>query len=151
MNATQTTGNGRVRRTLASQLDRLDQILDGLGEGISDAVASAVQGTMAAAVKEAVQAVLVEALTNPALQQRLRQAVEPPPAKPPAKAGLLRKAWFWLGEKARQAGQVAKAGWKFVAGQVQENWVAASAFAGVVVYAARTRIASAASIIGGWF
>jgi hypothetical protein len=28
--------NGRVRKNLASQLDRLDQILDGLADGLND-------------------------------------------------------------------------------------------------------------------
>jgi hypothetical protein len=36
---TTTTMNGQVRRTLASQLDRLDSILDGLSDALNGAVA----------------------------------------------------------------------------------------------------------------
>ena len=31
-----TTTNGQIRKTLASQLDRLDSILDGLSEALND-------------------------------------------------------------------------------------------------------------------
>ena len=33
---TPTTTNGQVRKTLASQLDRLDSILDGLADALND-------------------------------------------------------------------------------------------------------------------
>src|SRR5439155_25922717 len=49
-----TTTNGQVRKTLASQLDRLDSILDGLSEGLNEAVATAVQGAVELAVRQAV-------------------------------------------------------------------------------------------------
>ena len=35
--------NGRSRKSLADQIDRLDQILDGLADGLNEAVASAVK------------------------------------------------------------------------------------------------------------
>ena len=41
-----TTTNGDARKTLASQLDRLDSILDGLSEGLNEAVATAVEGAV---------------------------------------------------------------------------------------------------------
>src|SRR6516164_6353261 len=69
--------NGSARKTLASQLDRLDSILDGLSEGLSDAVASAVREAVGQAVHEAVQAVLTELLTNPALREQLQKAASP--------------------------------------------------------------------------
>src|SRR6516162_7316253 len=67
---TTTTTNGSVRKTLASQLDRLDSILDGLSDALNGAVASAVEGAVrqavSQAVKETLQAVLAEALmTDP--------------------------------------------------------------------------------------
>ena len=55
--------NGPTRKTLASQLDRLDSILDGLSEGLSDAVASAVREAVGLAVQEAVHA-LTQAVEN---------------------------------------------------------------------------------------
>ena len=61
----------RARKTLASQLDRLDQILDGLAEALDESVAAAVQEAVGVAVKEAVQAVLAEVLTNPEVLARL--------------------------------------------------------------------------------
>jgi hypothetical protein len=63
--------NGRVRKTLASQLDRLDAILDGLADGLN--------GAVAAAVEKAVGHVLTEILTNPAFTDRLRAPVNVPP------------------------------------------------------------------------
>ena len=48
--------NGPARKTLASQLDRLDSILDGLSEGLTDAVSSAVREAVGLAVQEAVRA-----------------------------------------------------------------------------------------------
>ena len=62
-----TTQNGRSRKNLADQIDRLDHLLDGLAEGLNDAVASVVQQVVGQAVHEAVAAVLTEVMTNPEL------------------------------------------------------------------------------------
>src|SRR5262249_51640783 len=87
-----TTTNG-VRKTLASQLDRLDSILDGLSDGLSEAVSTAVEGAVGRAVKQAVgeavretlQAVLAEALTNADLLAAARTLLAPgSPADGPA-------------------------------------------------------------------
>ena len=59
--------NGQSRKTLASQLDRLDSILDGLSEGLDQAVA---------------QAVLTELLTNPALREQLQRPAAAQPGSP---------------------------------------------------------------------
>ena len=61
-----TLTNGRQRKSLAEQIDRLDSVLDGLADGLNEAVASA--------VKEAVRAVLSEMLTNPEVLTRLHAA-----------------------------------------------------------------------------
>jgi hypothetical protein len=86
---TVTNVNGRARRSLAEQIDRLDGILDGLADALNEAVAGAVQEAVGLAVREAVQAVLAEVLANPQLQQRLRPGPDPaaavssiPPALP---------------------------------------------------------------------
>ena len=52
-----TLTNGRQRKSLAEQIDRLDSVLDGLADGLNEAVATA--------VKETVHAVLSEVLSNP--------------------------------------------------------------------------------------
>src|SRR5215470_5899299 len=98
---TTTTTNGQVRKTLASQLDRLDSILDGLSDALNGAVASAVEGAVrqavSQAVKETLQAVIAEALTNPDLLAAARTLLAPgapadttEPPEPPK--GLFRRA-----------------------------------------------------------
>jgi hypothetical protein len=103
---TTTTTNGQVRKTLASQLDRLDSILDGLSDALNEAVATAVQGAVELAVRQAVgqavretlQAVLAEALTNADLLAAARTLLAPGtpagvPADPPEPPrGLFRRA-----------------------------------------------------------
>src|SRR5262249_52612267 len=70
-----TTLNNGVRKTVASQLDRLDMILDGLAENLNEAVAMAaansVKEIVNVAVQEAVRAALIEILTNVEVQKRL--------------------------------------------------------------------------------
>jgi hypothetical protein len=102
-----TMTNGRpARPTLATQIDRLDRLLDGLSENLSEAVADAVK----AAVVQAVNTVLTEVLTNPEVLAKLRAALPPatPAAQPvatrvrgPRLKERLAKAWSWLGAKVR--------------------------------------------------
>jgi len=94
-----TTLNNGVRKTLASQLDRLDTILDGLAENLNEAVAMAatnsVKEIVNVAVQEAVRAALVEILSNAEVQKRLIHA---PPATP-TMIHLREKArscWNWV-------------------------------------------------------
>jgi hypothetical protein len=69
-----TTINGRAqRKTLASQLDRLDGILDALSQGLQEAVAGVVQQAVSQAVGDAVRAVL----TDPELLRRLAATTAP--------------------------------------------------------------------------
>src|SRR4029077_6840867 len=98
-----TTTNGRpARPTLATQIDRLDTLLDGLSENLTEAVADAVR----AAVLTAVQTVLTEVLTNPEVLARLRDALPPAATVSPAVARAswkerMAKVWSWLGAKVR--------------------------------------------------
>lgn len=101
---TATSTNGRGRKSLASQIDRLDQVLDGLAENLNEAVATA--------VKEAVQATLVELVTNPVVRARLQGTV--PPAAPPAKPSLagrlgqaLGRVQGWVGARLAAAREAA--------------------------------------------
>jgi hypothetical protein len=73
----QTDTNGRVRKSLAEQIDRLDGILDGLAEGLNDAIVTAVKEAVGAAVQEAVRAVLTELLGNPELLHTIRDSLAP--------------------------------------------------------------------------
>lgn len=105
--------NGRERKTLASQIDRLDTMLDGLAGGLDDAVAQAVQSAVAIAVKEAVQAVLTEILTNPAILARVQaaQAAHEQHADAPAPKGPGRLASWrdWIGNKFKKVGETCRA------------------------------------------
>jgi hypothetical protein len=77
MTTAQTDTNGRVRKSLAEQIDRLDGILDGLADGLNEAVVTAVKEAVGAAVQEAVRAVLGELLTNPELLHTIRESLAP--------------------------------------------------------------------------
>ena len=68
-----TLTNGRQRKSLAEQIDRLDSVLDGLADGFNEAVATA--------VKETVHAVLSEVLSNPELLARLHPVQQEPAAR----------------------------------------------------------------------
>ena len=83
MSATLT--NGRARKSLAEQIDRLDSVLDGLADGLNEAVAEA--------VKQAVRAVMTEVLSNPELLARL-QATQPNAVPEPSRpSGWLARTW----------------------------------------------------------
>ena len=153
--------NGPTRKTLASQLDRLDSILDGLSEGLTDAVASAVREVVGLAVQEAVQAVLTELLTNPALREQLQKAAAPkaaPPEEPkrPSQSGgkgRLAMLCGWVGATLRsacrigarclrQAAQVASLAWRLADDRVR------AALLVVAAYLARTALAATARRLG---
>jgi hypothetical protein len=104
-----TNPNGSVRKTLASQLDRLDHILDGLAEALNESVA--------AAVEKAFAGVLTEILTNPSFVERLRgpvilplsdhavtnsppQLQQPQPGLPSKVVGTLRAGWAYVRQAA---------------------------------------------------
>jgi hypothetical protein len=101
--------NNSMRKTLASQLDRMDQMLDGLSEGLNEAVAAAVQAAVGQAVRSAVQEALREVLASPELRQRLAPgggaaalpAAPRQPDRPPAPpngggGGAVGRAWSWV-------------------------------------------------------
>jgi hypothetical protein len=104
MNATTTNPNGRTRKSLAEQIDRLDEILDGLAENLNaavvDAVAGAVKEAVTVAVQEAVHAAVLEVLTNAELRKRLG-VTQVPASRPSAPvivvlANTMRRCWSWL-------------------------------------------------------
>src|SRR5262249_17330395 len=89
-----TSINGRPRKQLAEQIDRLEQAVSGLGDGLRQAVREAT----AQAVQEAVQGLVVELLTNPDLAAGLRASVGgPAPAAPGHPGpGWLSRLGAWL-------------------------------------------------------
>jgi hypothetical protein len=108
MTATTET-NGRVRKSLSDQIDRLDGILDGLAEGLNDAIVTAVKEAVGAAVQEAVRAVLTELLGNPELLHTIRESLAPlmapgaqtaPPTETKATGAaaslFLSRSWAWI-------------------------------------------------------
>jgi hypothetical protein len=123
-----TTTNGRARKSLAEQIDRLDAILDGLAENlnaaVADAVAGAVKEAVTVAVQEAVHAAVLEVLTNAELRRRL--AVPQTPAIRPSApvvvclAGAVRRCWGWLTGVARDAWDAAKAVARLAGGRAVE-------------------------------
>jgi hypothetical protein len=142
MTATARTNvNGQSRKTLASQLDRLDGILDGLDAALAGAVQEAVEQ----AVKQAVQAVLTEVLTNRELQEQLQQAAQPasPPQPPPSKKGSPNRLWQATTEAARQTVRKVRQ----LGRGVGMALVAAGGVVIGLVYAARKQIASAAATV----
>jgi hypothetical protein len=149
--------NGPARKTLASQLDRLDGILDGLSESLDQAVAQAVREAVGLAVQEAVQAVLTELLTNPALREQLQKAAAPEaappdePKQPPQGGGkgrlavlcgrltaTLRSACRAAVGRLRQAGRAAPLAWRLAGARVRAVLLVAAA------YLARTALADPA-------
>ena len=153
--------NGPSRKTLASQIDRLDSILDGLSEGLTDAVASAVREVVGLAVREAVQAVLTELLTNPALREQLQKAAPPesaPPDGPANRSGggkgrlaalcgrvgdMLRSACRVGARWVRHAARAATLAWRLADDRVRAALLVA------VAYLAHTTLPAAARRLGG--
>jgi hypothetical protein len=139
--AVRTNIDGQPRKTLASQLDRLDGILDGLDR----ALAGAVQEAVSMAVKEAVQAVLTEVLTNRELQEQLQQAAQPapPPEEPHGKQSMANRPWQATNENVRRTVQKVKQ----LGRGVGVALMAASGMLAGIVYAARKKIASVAATV----
>jgi hypothetical protein len=152
--------NGPARKTLASQIDRLDSILDGLSEGLNDAVASAVREAVGLAVQEAVQAVLAELLTNPALGEQLQKAAAPEAAPPDGPAhregggGRLTALCGLVGDKLRSACRVGAGCLRQAARATSLAWQLAddrvrAALLVVAAYLARTALAASARRLCG--
>ena len=159
--------NGQTRKTLASQLDRLDGILDGLSEGLTDAVASAVREAVGLVVQEAVQAVLTELLTNPALREQLQKAASPDPPPPAERApeggrGRLAALCSRVGDKlrsscrvgarwVRHAAQAASLAWRLAGARVRAVLLVAAAYlARTALAAAARRLWDGAKALAGW-
>jgi hypothetical protein len=163
MTTTTTNPNGRTRKSLAEQIDRLDAILDGLSDALNEAVAAAVSQAAGRAVKEAVQAVLAEALTNPAVrEQALHVDSQPAPrADSPSVPRPLARLATWLGARARSCVTASAAGLRWLrdtavrlsllaGSRLRAALLAASAVAAGVAHSVRARVAAVAGRLPGW-
>ena len=95
-----TTSNHRPqRKQLSDQLDRFEQILDGLSEGLNDAITDAARAGTRMAVKDAV----IEILTDAELRSKFRDMIGPVPqtVSAPARNGF----WSWLKSGCVRMGQ----------------------------------------------
>jgi hypothetical protein len=95
-----TTTLNAGRKTLASQLDRLDTIIDGLADNLHEAVAmattEAVKEVVTVAVQQAVHSALVEVLTNSDVRKRLAGNVQPSVPLMVRLVAKVRSCWSWL-------------------------------------------------------
>jgi hypothetical protein len=98
--------NGRLRKSLADQIDRLDSILDGLASALNESVASAVKEAVGLAVREAVQAVLSQVLANPALLGMLHGGTSERSTR--ALSQRLRAGWSFVVTRTRAATSICK-------------------------------------------
>jgi hypothetical protein len=158
-----TNPNGRTRKSLAEQIDRLDAILDGLSDALNESVAAAVSQAVGRAVKEAVQAVLAEALSSPALRERtLHVDSQPAPrADCPSVSRPLTRLATWLGARARSCVQACVTGlswardtavWLFLLAKsrLRAALLAAGAVTAGVANSVRARVAALAGRLPGW-
>ena len=99
MSATATV-NGKPRKQLSDQLDRLDRIIDALGDALPEAVTDACRDGAKQAVKDAI----IEIMTNPELRGLLASTSQPPPIPlPPPQDPAPPKPSFWSRVKSRVA------------------------------------------------
>jgi hypothetical protein len=143
---TVTMTNGKTRKSLSEQIDRLDGILDGLANGLNEAVAAAVREATTSAIRQ----VLVEVLSNPDVlaligsSARLHAPVPPTPEAPPAagpdRPGLGQRMGTWAGQQVQAAraacDQVMEAGrragsglWAYMLAVWECRWQVAAATA----------------------
>ncbi len=112
MNATMT--NGRQRKSLANEIDRLEATVDALAIGLNEAVATVVEKVVEKIVRDAVQTAVAEVLANPELRKKLA----PPKKSVPSKVvGAITSAGRsavrvakWVSAKAVKTGHLAQNG-----------------------------------------
>jgi hypothetical protein len=118
MNNTVSSSNGQAqRKTLASQLDRLDKILDVLSDGINETVTDVVREAVTVAVKQTLETVVHELLNRPEILKALvpqqptpvATAMPAEPTKGTSKMATfcgwvltaITGAWAWMTGKAK--------------------------------------------------
>ena len=111
-----TSTNGSPRKNLASQLDRLDHILDGLAAALNESVAAAVKDAVTLAVQEAVRGILAEILANPHVLAKLRGLVSQTTATTsvPVTPAASEAEKSWLGQATARVSSWCSLGWRSV-------------------------------------
>jgi hypothetical protein len=113
MSHNSSTLNGSAqRKTLASQLDRLDNIIDAIADGLPKAIADVVCQAISAALPDAIQGVITQVLSQPDVLRQLAglnapaavpapsEPASPPQPEPTAPSrSKLGAAWGWLRTK----------------------------------------------------
>jgi len=146
--------NGRPRKQLSDQLDRLDGIIDCLADGLTEAVRDAVRDGSRTALKD----LLTDALADPDTLGALRQALIPDVA-----AALYPQASRTAAFLARVRAAAARAALNFVrAGEVvgaavaaraRRTWAAArrstSALSGMLTVVRKLKAAAAVGVAAG--
>lgn len=127
--------NGRVKKSLEFQLNRLDTILDGLADALNGAVADAVKKAVEPAAREAVRVALEEAMAQL-------------PKQEPKRSGPL--AGFWSKVKSKIASVVStvKSHLGSAYGQVKNHGTRAASVAAVAVQTGLSTVRSRAMRIG---
>lgn len=110
MSATVTT-NGKPRKQLADQIDRLDTIIDCLADNLNQAVADAAKEGSRTAVKE----ILLEVLTDPTVLDLIRGSVVVSPPVAPSAPSQWRTT---IAAAAQKAASAVKSGWMAVRARV---------------------------------
>jgi hypothetical protein len=109
----QMTTNGRPRKQLSEQIDRLEQAVGGLGDGLREAVREATTQ----AVREAVGELVSEVLTNPDVAALFRGAqaspAQGPRPRPSPAGGLLGSLTGWLQQPLQLARQAFQTVWRY--------------------------------------
>jgi hypothetical protein len=127
----QTITNGTGRKSLASEIDRLQETVAGLGQGLREAVREATTQ----AVSEAVGELVAEVVTNPDIAALFGGAQAAPAQAPTPRAsrgqGLLGRLAGWLQQPLRLARQA---------------WQCACAFKGVLM----AGLAGVAALVAAW-
>ncbi|HEY7427180.1 MAG TPA: hypothetical protein VH682_23300 [Gemmataceae bacterium] len=122
-----TTFPGQPRKTLASQLDRLESILNNLQGTLQSAVSVAVEKAVGQAIQDAVPALLTALLSNAQVLTILqsRAATAAPPAAPAC--GAVRGACQWLDHRIRTAWHPMQTSCRLWLGHVVQHssWLAA--------------------------
>src|SRR5436305_3383955 len=118
MSHNSSTMNGAAqRKTLASQLDRLDNIIDAIADGLPKAIADVVCQAISTALPQAIQGVLTQVLSQPEVLRQLVGVKAPVAAPAPSEPAVAPQteaaspsgskpgsAWGWLRAKVSNAG-----------------------------------------------
>ena len=113
------TENGRTggaRKTLAAEIDRLDNILDGFADALNEAVETAVKASVRQAAAEVLREELAGMLRDPGTLQRLREALAPAPVPTNATPPVTGKREGW------QVFRALREDWNGVRLGVSQRW-----------------------------